>query len=215
MKLLLLIPTFLSALCLNNQTISEPKLPQATTEICFKEYGVLYSTTFNIPLASYEHLNKDRVSLSTKMIRKDQFHQEKGYVVKPIDYRNSGYDKGHMTPCDDMSTTQSQYESFSMVNMVPQKHGNNAGAWKVLEESVRNIALTNKDVYVVSGVIIDGNETKLKNTIIPNTLYKGVYIPKDNNITIYTIQNIDKPQKQILTEEEFKSKYNIDLFPKR
>ena len=48
------------------------------------------------------------------------------YVVRPSDYRGSGYDRGHMTPSGDRTKTQSDNsETFLMTNMIPQAPANN------------------------------------------------------------------------------------------
>ncbi len=53
------------------------------------------------------------------------------------DYRNSGYDRGHLAPNYAMSRLHgraAQVASFSMANITPQKHAMNARAWQRLEE---------------------------------------------------------------------------------
>ena len=71
------------------------------------------------------------------------------------DYQGSGYDRGHMAPAADMSwSVQSMEESFLYSNMSPQVPGFNRGIWKKLEERVRQWAVENKDIYVVTGPVL-------------------------------------------------------------
>jgi len=74
------------------------------------------------------------------------------------DYQGSGYDRGHMAPAADMSwSMQSMEESFFYSNMSPQVPGFNRGIWKKLEERVRQWAIENKDIYVVTGPVLTDN----------------------------------------------------------
>ena len=74
------------------------------------------------------------------------------------DYQGSGYDRGHMAPAADMSwSVQAMEESFFYSNMSPQVPGFNRGIWKNLEERVRQWAVENKDIYVVTGPILTDN----------------------------------------------------------
>ena len=74
------------------------------------------------------------------------------------DYQGSGYDRGHMAPAADMSwSVQSMEESFLYSNMSPQVPGFNRGIWKKMEERVRQWAVENKDIYVVTGPVLTGN----------------------------------------------------------
>ena len=74
------------------------------------------------------------------------------------DYRGSGYDRGHLAPAADMKwSTAAMSESFLMSNMTPQVPGFNRGIWKKLEAWVRDQALQDQEVYVVTGpVLTDG-----------------------------------------------------------
>ena len=74
------------------------------------------------------------------------------------DYQGSGYDRGHLAPAADMSwSAQAMEESFFYSNMSPQVPGFNRGIWKKLEEQVRQWAIENKDIYVVTGPILENN----------------------------------------------------------
>lgn len=215
----LLIPIFVYALCPNKlYKDKNPDIKLFAQEVCFEQYGVLYSYDFLVPIASFEKLTKSSVEKSTKLHRVDAFHTEtkipKQFQVSPKDYSNTGFDKGHMSPCDDMPTQNAQYESFSMVNMVPQTHHNNAGVWKTLEEKMRTLAKSG-DIYVVSGPIIDTTNKKLKRgIIIPSKLYKAYYQPSTGLSGVYVSYN-DTVSENLETFDlkTFKTKYGIDPFP--
>jgi endonuclease G len=56
--------------------------------------------------------------------------------VEPDAYSNSGYDRGHLAPNYAVATRHgeaAQRETFLMSNVMPQRHGLNAGLWKQLE----------------------------------------------------------------------------------
>lgn len=71
------------------------------------------------------------------------------------DYKGSGYDRGHLVPAADMkSSAKAMSESFYMSNMSPQVPGFNRGIWKNLEEQVREWAVRNDHLYVITGPIL-------------------------------------------------------------
>ena len=68
------------------------------------------------------------------------------------DYKSSGYDRGHLAPAGDMKfNARAMSESFLMSNMSPQTAGFNRGIWKNLEEQVREWAVRNEHLYVITG----------------------------------------------------------------
>jgi len=74
------------------------------------------------------------------------------------DYQGSGYDRGHLAPAADMEwSEQAMEESFYYSNMSPQVPGFNRGIWKKLEEQVRQWAIENRDIYVVTGPVLENN----------------------------------------------------------
>ena len=71
------------------------------------------------------------------------------------DYKGSGYDRGHLAPAGDMKfDAKAMSESFYMSNMSPQKPGFNRGIWKNLEEQVREWAVLNEHLYIITGAIL-------------------------------------------------------------
>lgn len=72
------------------------------------------------------------------------------------DYSKSGYDRGHLAPAADMSwCDQAVRESFYYSNMSPQLPAFNRGIWKKLETKVREWAIENKVLYVVTGPVLE------------------------------------------------------------
>ena len=95
----------------------------------------------------------------------------------PEDYKNSGYDRGHLAPAADMSfSVQAMSESFYMSNMSPQRPELNRGIWKDLEENVRHFAAKCGALYVVTGPIFEKNLPYItigKNKVaVPDKYYK-------------------------------------------
>jgi len=93
------------------------------------------------------------------------------------DYQGSGYDRGHMAPAADMSwSVQTMQESFYYSNMSPQVPGFNRGIWKKLEEQVRQWAVENQDIYVVTGPVLSGNLSTIgpDRVSVPKYYYKVI-----------------------------------------
>ena len=62
----------------------------------------------------------------------------KGAQANYEDYRNTGWDKGHIAPAGDMKwDEQAMYESCYYTNVCPQNHNLNGGVWRSLEERCR------------------------------------------------------------------------------
>lgn len=90
-------------------------------------------------------------------------------------YKNSGYDKGHLCPAGDRKYSKQAFdETFYTSNISPQKHDFNSGIWNRLEQKVRYWSGKYDGIYVVTGGIL--NE-KLKTigrekVAVPDYFYK-------------------------------------------
>lgn len=73
--------------------------------------------------------------------------------VFPNDYKQSGFDRGHMCPHSDRNKTQPMSdETFFMTNMVPQSPENNQKAWNQLELYCRELVQKrHKECYIIAG----------------------------------------------------------------
>ena len=93
------------------------------------------------------------------------------------DYKGSGYDRGHLAPAADMKWSYTvMSESFYLSNMSPQKAGFNRGIWKGREAQVRQWAIDNSSVYVVTaGVLKSGLSSIGTNRVsVPRYYFKVI-----------------------------------------
>jgi endonuclease G, mitochondrial len=76
------------------------------------------------------------------------------YQVNQNDYSGSGFDRGHMTPSGDRtSSVANNSATFFMTNMIPQAPDNNQGPWEGLESYLRGQLSANggQEIYIISG----------------------------------------------------------------
>jgi endonuclease G len=92
------------------------------------------------------------------------------------DYRNSGWDKGHMAPAADMKWSESAMaECFYLSNICPQDHKLNTGTWKRLEEKCREYARYFGNLYIVCGPVVKNNKHGSigdNGVLVPDGFYK-------------------------------------------
>ncbi|MDE7385865.1 MAG: DNA/RNA non-specific endonuclease [Muribaculaceae bacterium] len=101
--------------------------------------------------------------------------------ASPDDYRNTGYDRGHMAPAADMKwNPQAMAESFSMANIAPQANVLNRGSWSKLEDKCRQRALKDSAVIIISGpVLTDPVEIRIgdNRVAVPSRFFKVILSP--------------------------------------
>jgi endonuclease G len=117
------------------------------------QYALSYNNSRGIPNWTSWHLDSTwRGSAS----RQDDYRADTTlpagfHQVQGSDYSNSGFDRGHMTPsADRTSSIPDNSATFLMTNMVPQAPGNNQGPWNNQENYLRTF-LPGSELYIVSG----------------------------------------------------------------
>ncbi|WP_223284771.1 DNA/RNA non-specific endonuclease [Hymenobacter qilianensis] len=122
--------------------------------------------------------------------RQDDFREdltlpEGWYKVLGTSYQSSGFDRGHLCPsADRTSSIENNSATFLMTNMMPQAPQNNQGPWADLENYARTF-LPGNEVYIVCGsygVGGTGSNGGLTNTIdngritVPKRTWKVIVI---------------------------------------
>ncbi len=213
-----------NAACLNQfyrdipPFLIKESLKKNSYALCLNDFNVMYSGLSKTPLWVSEKLTPQR--LSQRIKREDNFHEEtripEMHRALLSDYRSSGYDRGHMAPNGDMGNTQAQFDSFSLVNIVPQAPKNNQQVWRELEEATRALVTKQKqDVYVITGPVFEGRKLKTigRGVIVPSAVYKAIYLPKTGAIGAYYAPNDNSLQVKVVSVCYLEEKLGMNLFP--
>ena len=137
------------------------------------------------------------------------------------DYKNSGWDRGHMAPAADMKwSEQAMKESFYFSNICPQNRNLNAGIWKDLEEQVRSLATQKGNLYIVCGPIVSKNPKTIgaNRVAIPDAFFK-VLLQNDNGewsaiAFMFANESGRKPlSTYAMSVEDMQIITGIDFFP--
>ena len=150
----------------------------------FTDYDICYRESYE--QAEWAAYKLEKFMLVKNAKRKNDFRPDPKISTGSStlsDYRNSGYDRGHLAPAADFTYTPvTLKETFFMSNMTPQAPQFNRGIWKDLEEQVRRWAEEYGRLYVICGPVLDepaeSYATIGENKIaIPRYFYKIVLCP--------------------------------------
>ena len=156
-----------------------PKYSTNETIIERPYYTIRYSEPHEQAIWVAYKLSADSLNQETYE-RKDNFREDPRVRTESAslaDYKGSGYDRGHLAPAADFSYDEfALSQSFYMSNMSPQNPSFNRGIWKKLETQVREWAMENDHIYVVTGPVLSNNLATIgKNEVaVPKYYYKIV-----------------------------------------
>ncbi len=127
------------------------------------------------------------------------------YRVLATDFSGSGYDRGHMCPSGDRtSSVANNSATFLMTNMIPQAPTNNQQTWANLESYCRTLANAGNELYIISGgqgsigtlasghvaipadtwkvIMVIPSGTNDVSRVTSATRLIAVYLPNNNNV---------------------------------
>ncbi len=217
-------PQTSNAINRNSEVFDDFFLPSSTT-------GVIIAHNFFTLSYSETHEQAEWVAykLSDKDLVKNDFDrpyfiEDKSVKTKSADwrnYKNSGYDRGHLCPAADRGFSYDAYkETFLTSNISPQNHEFNAGIWNRLEQKVRFWAEKYEGVYVVTGGVLQGDMKAIgyENVSVPNTFYKIVMDVADGEYKTIAFlipnKNVSGSYyNYVVSIDEIEAKTGIDFFP--
>lgn len=195
------------------------KLDVKTRELCYSGYALKHSGITRTPLYAAEHLTRERLLKGKGLKRHNSFHADSNIPeserAELRHYARSGYDRGHVAPSADMFDPRSQYECFSLANMMPQVPENNRGPWEGIESNVRELARERGDLYVVTGPIFRGERLQRVGgaVMVPTMMFKAVYDPRKQEAGAYLIDNSADGQPRTVSIAELEKATGISVFP--
>lgn len=137
------------------------------------------------------------------------------------DYRNSGFDKGHLCPAGDMEFNVNAYnETFLTSNIAPQDHEFNAGIWNRLEQKIRFWADKYKGLYIVTGGVLEPSLKKIgrEQVAVPKQFYKIVVQQANGQYKMIAFLIPNKSSElplfnYVVSVDLIEQKTGIDFFP--
>jgi endonuclease G len=118
------------------------------------QYALSYNQTKGVPNWVSWQLNRSWLGSTPRQdnFRPDDTLPSNWYHVKPSDYTNTGYDKGHMAPSADRTKkVTDNAATFVMSNIIPQTPDLNQGPWADLEDYTRELVNQGKELYIIAG----------------------------------------------------------------
>lgn len=181
---------------INPYSIDDIGVPTSDQRLDYSSFSIGYNY-------SRKHADWVGAALLPELVRLftprvDSFYEETQipaqYRATLEDYRNSGYDRGHLAPnaTHDQSTT-SMEDTFTLANMSPQLAGFNRFDWAQLESYIRDCVADNSDgtpLFVFTGpyygtLIEEVGDSKIP---VPEGYYKVVYSLSGSTATAMAFQ---------------------------
>lgn len=165
-----------------NKVGTKPESDISIIKHTFYEIG--FDNARRLPAWTYYSLSKEHLALAV-LERKGAFVKDPFIHTEQAsneDYSGSGYDKGHMVPCEDMSfSDQAMKETFYYSNCAPQTTELNRGGWKMLEELAREWATDFGEAIVVCGPVFKPIMLKMgvHDIPVPELYYKIILVHKE------------------------------------
>lgn len=122
----------------------------------------------------------------------------KDYRLIPDNFRNTGYDKGHLAPSAVIDFSQKANEqTFAMSNVVLQHPRLNRQAWGSLENLIRKWTGSIGKIYTVTGPIYSLRPRRVNNIQIPSRFYQVIYSFKYKKAIGFVFPNTEIPAARL------------------
>jgi endonuclease G, mitochondrial len=180
-------------------------------------YASSYSRERAIPNWTAWKLSRNDIG---KLERQNDFRPDdrlpNGWIkITPSDYFDKIYDRGHMCPSGDRtSSVEANSSTFLMTNQTPQHSDLNQGPWEKLESHCRGLIFKGNTLYIYAGNYGDRGLLRRKVTIPTNFWKIIVVIPKGTKPENFNANTrviaVDMPNIEGIKEEDW-HKYSTTI----
>lgn len=199
-------------------------LPTSTTKQIVKHQYYTLSYNEKFEQAEWVAYELKKENLKNRDYKRPYFIEDPKVKTGSADwrnYKNSGYDKGHLCPAADMEFDENAYhDTFYTSNISPQKHDFNSGIWNRLEQKTRYWAEKYNDIYVVTGGILSDSDKKIgtEKVSVPKYFYKIILAKsgKEHKAIAFLVPNEDSDKSLydfVVPIETLEKMTGIDFFP--
>jgi endonuclease G, mitochondrial len=196
--------------------------PSSTTRSIYKHEGYAFSYVERHEQAEWVAYYLEKNDFTPVSYKRPFFNQDPLVLTKSADwrnYKNSGYNKGHLCPAGDRKKTYKLYkETFYTSNASPQLHNFNAGVWNRLEQKTRYWAEKYNGIYVITGGVLKNDLKTIgkEKVSVPNYFYK-ILLTKDGKNMIGFLLPHKKSEKAlyefVVSVDSIEKLTGIDFFP--
>ncbi len=156
----------------------------------------------------------------------------KEWQISPNDYRGSGYDRGHVCPSGDRTSSREDNDAtFYMSNMLPQTAELNRAVWADFENALRDIVRQGNEVYVMAGGSGKAGTIAEGKVVVPQICWKvALILPEGKNdlkrinaqtrVITVAMPNVAEQKlkdgdwrQYIVTTKKLSSAIKMDFFP--
>lgn len=198
--------------------------PTSTTGVIVTHnfYSLSYNEQYEqAEWVAYE-LKKEQIT--NKNFKRPYFINDSKVKTKSAyykNYKNSGYDRGHLCPAGDRKFSKEAFdETFLTSNISPQKHDFNSGIWNRLEQKTRYWAQKHDRLYVVTGGVLKDNLKTIGSdkVAVPNYFYKIILDNTEPEIKAIAFLMPHKDSEKglykfVVSIDEIEELTGIDFFP--
>jgi len=197
--------------------------PSSTTGVIVKHVFFRLSYSEAHEQAEWVAYELSKKQLSKNEIKRPYFVQDRDIKSESAhwrNYKNSGYDRGHLCPAGDRRFSYDAFhETFLTSNISPQNHKFNSGVWNRLEQKVRFWAKKYDGVFVITGGVLEKGLPTIgeERVSVPVEFYKIVVDASGEELKAlaFLIPNRDTDKSFydfVVTIDEIESKTGIDFF---
>lgn len=137
------------------------------------------------------------------------------YQVTACEFSGSGFDRGHMCPsADRTSTVANNSATFLMSNMIPQAPNNNEITWANLEDYSRSLVSAGNELYVISGGYgsggtgSNGYKTTVGNgVVVPAKTWKVIVVLPNGSNDLSRVTNSTRVIAVVLPNDQTASSH--------
>ncbi|BCK76043.1 endonuclease [Acetobacter aceti NRIC 0242] len=216
-----LIPISASAACSDH--FAAQSQPAASSRelllLCSLSFATGYSAQAKEAVWSAEHLTAASITQAEALEGRAEFQEDLRLPLEDrselMDYKRSGWSRGHLTPSGDMATKSARAETFLLSNIVPQAARLNSGAWDHLEANVRKSVKRYREVYVVTGPAFRAPLGTIgpDHVRVPSSLWKAVYVPSKKSVSVIVCKNTTPYRCNAVSQASLERVTGINPFP--
>jgi len=173
---------------------------------------VYYDTYLKTPLCISYKLYKGGGDCS----RAKMSFKSSGPTAKPSDYRNSGYDSGHLCNAEDFAyDCRLLLQTFTYYNCSPQTKELNRGIWRSEEDMIRRLSQKDSLKIYAGGIVLKKYRTIGTNVVVPDYYYKVVQSLRTKKIlSVNVYSNTSRPFVRSITLTQLNRMTNIKILTK-